>query len=337
MDAFYASVEIRDNPRLKKYPIAVGGDPEGRGVISTSNYIARKFGVRSAMASWKAKQLCPDLVIVYPNFDKYKAESRAILEIFGSYTDLIEPLSLDEAFLDVSDSKSATLVAREIRKRIWKERGLTASAGVAPNKFLAKVASEWNKPNGLFTITPQDVSMFIKDLPVEKIFGIGQVTAKKFHALNIYTCHDLQQYDLHFLHDHFGSRAWSLYELCRGIDNRPVQVERVRKSLSVESTFLHDLHTLDECLEQIQELFLDLMRRYEKIKSQYRIKKPFVKVKFADFTATTVESVHFPLADIENYKGLISIGWQRKQAPVRLLGLGVSLMTGEEIQLELPI
>lgn len=339
MDAFYASVEMRDNPTFKRYPLAVGGNPERRGVIATANYQARKYGVRSAMPSWKAKQLCPDLLIIPPNFDKYKEESGAIQEIFRSFTEIIEPLSLDEAYLDVSESNacggSATLIAREIRRRIWIERRLTASAGVAPNKFLAKVASEWNKPNGLFVITPEQIEAFVKQLPVEKIFGIGHVMAQKLHALNIYTCAELQQWEVTSLQEHFGSRAWNLYELCRGIDNRPVTVERTRKSLSVESTFSQDLQTLESCLEQVPELYQKLMIRYARIKHAYQIKKPFVKVKFADFITTTVENVLYSSFELESYKALIQMGWERRKQPVRLLGLGISLSADEEIQLTL--
>ena len=339
MDAFYASVEMRDNPTLKSRPIAVGGNPDKRGVIATANYQARKYGIRSAMPSWKAKQLCPDLLIIFPNFEKYKQESHAIQDIFREFTDIIEPLSLDEAYLDVSEtpycSGSATLMAQEIRKRIWKERRLTASAGVAPNKFLAKVASEWNKPNGLFVITPHEVETFIHDLPIEKIYGIGHVAARKMHALNIYTCHELQQLDLITLQEHFGSRAWQLYELCRGIDNRSVIVDYIRKSLSVELTFSRDLQTLENCLDQIPELYQKLMKRYDKIKSHYHIKKPFIKIKFADFTITTVESTLYPNSTLESYRALITMGWERKKEAVRLLGLGVSLSVEEEIQLNL--
>lgn len=339
MDAFYASVEIRDNPKIKSRPVAVGGDPESRGVIATANYHARKFGVRSAMPSWKAKQICPDLLIVYPNFEKYKQESRSIHEILRQFTEVIEPLSLDEAYLDVTEATlfggSATLIAKEIRKRIWKERHLTASAGVASNKFLAKVASDWKKPNGLYVITPEEVEAFIKKLPIEKMYGIGHVAAQKLHSLDVYTCGDLQQMDLFCLNKHFGSRAWNLYELCRGIDQRPVLVDHIRKSLSVESTFLHDLQTLESCLEQIQELYQRLMHRYEKIKHHYHIKKPFVKIKFADFTTTTVENALYLQSDLNSYYALIKIGWERKKFPVRLLGLGVNLNISEEIQLTL--
>lgn len=339
MDAFYASVEMRDDPKLKSLAVAVGGDPGRRGIIATANYQARKYGVRSAMPSWKAKQLCPDLVILPPNFEKYKQESLAIHEIFQAYTDVIESLALDEAYLDVSDAEacngSATLIAKDIRRRIWKERRLTASAGVASNKFLAKVASDWRKPNGLFVILPDEVEKFVIDLPIEKISGIGRVTSQKLHLLDVRTCGELQLKGMRQLEEHFGSRAWNLHELCRGIDHRPVTSARIRKSLSVESTFLHDLDSLESCLEQVPELYRRLMTRFEKISEQYEIKKPFVKVKFNDFTTTTVESALYLQSEITSYNALIRIGWQRKKQPVRLLGLGVSLNTGEEIQLTL--
>lgn len=339
MDAFYASIEMRDNPRLKTHPIAVGGDPQSRGVIATANYKARKYGVRSAMPSWKAVKLCPDLKIIYPDFKKYKQESEAIHEIFHHFTDLIEPLSLDEAYLDVTHCQifngSATYIAKEIRRLIWKERRLTASAGIAPNKFLAKVASDWNKPNGFYTIAPKDVDDFVKELPIENIFGIGRVTAKKFHSLNIYTCGDLQKLDLLELREHFGNRAWNLYELCRGIDHRPVIVDRVRKTLSVETTFLKDLLSLEECINEVPNLYEDLLSRYKKIKNEYTIKKPFLKVKFADFTITRVESIVFPLANLSNYQELMKIAWDRRKQPVRLLGVGFHLDQRELVQLTL--
>jgi DNA polymerase-4 len=339
MDAFYASVEMRDDPSLASKPIAVGGNPDQRGVIATANYLARKFGVRSAMPSWKAKQLCPDLVILFPNFDKYKRESRAIHEIFHTFTDLVEPLSLDEAFLDVTDTDvlggSATWIAQEIRRLIWQERCLTASAGVAPNKFLAKVASDWHKPNGQFVLPPQEVDAFMISLPVENIFGIGHVMAKKLHHLGLKTCGDLQEVELTVLHELFGSRAWNLYELCRGIDHRPVIADRIRKSLSVESTFLEDLNTLEHCYEAIPALLSELMVRYEKISRQYHKRKPFIKIKFSDFSTTTVENACYKGFDLQTYQTLIKIGWERKKMTVRLLGLGMSLSLDEEIQLTL--
>jgi DNA polymerase-4 len=339
MDAFFASVEMRDNPSLKAFPIAVGGDPKGRGVIATANYKARKFGVRSAMPSWKALQLCPDLRILPSNFEKYKQESRAINEIFQMFTDIIEPLSLDEAFLDVTSTQafggSATLIAEQIRGQIWDKLQLTASAGVAPNKFLAKVASDWNKPNGFFVITPEEVSDFVKHLPVEKIPGIGSVATQKLHSLDIFTCEELQQMDLSLLHDHFGARAWGLHKRSFGIDTSPVRIERTRKSISVECTFLKDLLTLEECLEQVPPMYEKLMQRYSKHLGFYRIKKPFIKLKFSDFTTTTVETVLYPLSTISSYHELIKMGWERKKQAVRLIGLGMSLNDSEEIQLTL--
>lgn len=339
MDAFYASVEIRDNPKLRFIPLAIGGDPNGRGVIAAASYKARKYGVRSAMPSWKAKQLCPDLLILPPNFDKYRKESQIIKDVFLQFTDIIEPLSLDEAYLDVSLAEackgSATLIAQQIRKQILQTSGLTASAGIAPNKFLAKIASDWNKPDGIFVITPEEVPEFIKTLNVKQISGIGRVTTQKLHSLNISTCEELQKLDFSTLYQHFGNRALNLYELCRGIDHRPVLAERPRKSISVESTFTQDLSTIDECLEQIPLLYEKLTIRYEKIKDLYQIKKPFVKVKFSDFTVTTVESVLYPLPSIESYQALVKIGWERKQIPVRLLGIGFSLKDDEEVQLTL--
>lgn len=337
MDAFYAAVEMRDNPSLKNLPIAVGGHPNERGVIATANYKARKYGVRSAMPSWKAKQLCPDLLIIFPHFEKYKEESRAIHDILESYTDIIEPLSLDEAYLDVTGSEafggSGTLIAQEIKKRIWKERRLTASAGVAPNKFLAKVASDWNKPNGLFVLIPEMVDSFVRELPIEKIFGIGHVMAKKMHAMGIYTCQDLQELDLSIMQKKFGKRAWILYNLCRGIDHSPVHVDRIRKSLSVESTFLQNIESLEECTEHLMELFQRLENRI--LKREIRIKKIFVKIKFFDFTVTTVESILYPHFELEGYKALIKIGWERKKIPIRLIGIGVHLNSSEERQLTL--
>jgi DNA polymerase-4 len=339
MDAFYASVEMRDNPSLRNKPLAVGGRADGRGVVATANYIARKFGVKSGTPSWQAKKLCPDIVIMQSDFDKYREESRAIHEIFGRFTDLIEPLSLDEAFLDVSDSMlmkgSATLIAKEIRRLIKKERGLTASAGVAPNKFLAKVASDWNKPDGQFVITPDDVDNFIRDLPVEKIFGVGKASTKVLFRHGIYTCGDIQKTDLLKLERIFGSRGAVLYQLAHGIDNRPVETEHIRRSISTEDTFSQDLTTLKQCAHAISEIFDTLMRRYAKIQHEYSIKKLFVKIKFSDFTITTVEDHHLIEPSVENFCQLLATGWRRKKLPVRLIGLGFRLFHAHELQLSL--
>jgi DNA polymerase-4 len=258
MDCFYAAIEMRDNPRLKNKPVAVGGNPEKRGVICSCNYIARKFGVHSAMATAKALRICPKLILLPVNMEKYRAASEKIHKIFRSFTDIIEPLSLDEAYLDVTDCKhfcgSATLIAKSIRDKINWQLKLTASAGVAPNKLLAKIASDWNKPNGQLVITPENIESFISSLPVKKIFGVGKVTAEKLTKLGIKTCADLQKISLHDLIKRFGNFGAQLYELCRGIDNREVKPNRIRKSLSVEETFMQDLVSQDECLAKLPNM-----------------------------------------------------------------------------------
>ncbi|AZZ93210.1 DNA polymerase IV [Hahella sp. KA22] len=332
-DSFYASVEIRDNPSLQHLPVAVGGSPDKRGVIATCNYNARAFGVRSAMSSAKAVLLCPDLVFIRPRFEVYRSVSKDIHKIFRDYTDLIEPLSLDEAYLDVSDCKackgSATLIAEEIRARVKQDLRLTVSAGVAPNKFLAKIASDWNKPDGIFVIRPQEVKDFIPTLPVRKINGVGKVTAAKMEGLGITTCGDLQRLSKDDLERYFGSYGERLYNLSRGVDNRPVQTEWVRKSLSVEHTYDHDLQNLDAILDSCEPLFEELLERFNRISDAYLVNKRFVKVKFADFTQTTLEELlpgySCQWRSLPDYLRLMSAAWARQKKPVRLLGMGVRL------------
>jgi DNA polymerase IV len=255
MDCFYAAVEAKYQPELCGLAVAIGGQPGTRSVLCTANYEARKFGVRSAMPSSQAIKLCPHLIILPPNFALYKKESLAVREILNRFSEKIEPLSLDEAFIDVSDSEilggSATLIANEIRQLIFLEQNLTASAGVAPNKFLAKIASDWKKPNGIFVINPGEVSDFMPSLPVEKIHGVGKVTAQKMHKLGIHNCGDLQSHSIKELTNWFGSRGATLYQLSRGLDDREVECDSQRKSISVEETFPNDITTLNECLDQI--------------------------------------------------------------------------------------
>ncbi len=240
MDCFYAAIEMRDFPELANKPIAVGGDAKRRGVIATCNYAARQFGIRSAMPTAHALKLCRELILRPVRMDVYQKESQYIRSLLTEYTDLIEPLSLDEAYLDVTESTqcqgSATWIAEEIRARIYQARQLTASAGIAPNKSLAKIASDWHKPNGQMVIRPEDVSAFVLDLPVRKLFGVGPKMEEKLRALNIKTCADLQRYSIEYLLQKFGTMGQRLYELARGIDNRPVNPERIRKSISVEET-----------------------------------------------------------------------------------------------------
>ncbi|NUN05562.1 MAG: DNA polymerase IV [Bdellovibrio sp.] len=329
MDCFYAAVEVKYNPELMGKPLGIGGPPNSRSVLCTASYEARKFGVRSAMPSSQAVRLCPQLVLVPPHFDLYKTESRKVREILERFTNKIEPLSLDEAYLDVSDCQqfggSATLIAQEIRRLIFTELNLTASAGVAPNKFLAKIASDWKKPNGQFVVRPQDVASFVKDLPVEKIFGVGKVTAQKMHDLGLFTCGDIQKYSVAELHAWFGSRSQELYDFARGEDPREVITEWERKSLTVEETFNKDLQTLEECRKALPSLYEDFIRRLEKGEYQERIRGMVIKLKFYDFKQTTHEEVCHEVPSQQDFQRLLEKAWGRRGVPVRLVGLGVRL------------
>jgi DNA polymerase-4 len=339
-DCFYAAIEMRDDPSLAGKPLAVGGAADRRGVIATCNYEARAYGVRSAMASGHALKLCPELLIVKPRIDVYKAVSRDIQAIFRDYTEVIEPLSLDEAYLDVSDSPhfagSATRIAREIRRRVSQELHITVSAGVAPNKFLAKIASDWKKPNGLFVITPDQVEAFVAALPVSKLHGVGKVTADKLGRLGIRSCDDLHGWDRLVLVREFGSFGERLWGLARGIDERPVQTNSRRQSVSVETTYEHDLPDVTACLAQLPQLLEELDRRMARLDPSYRPDKPFVKIKFHDFSQTTLEQAG-ARRDLDSYGLLLSAAFARGNKPVRLLGVGVRLhdLRGRQEQLEL--
>lgn len=334
-DCFYAAIEMRDDPSLRSRPVAVGGNAEHRGVISTCNYEARRFGVHSAMSSALAKKLCPDLIILPHRMDAYREASVQMRHIFYDYTELVEPLSLDEAYLDVSNSEhfggSATRIAEAIRQRIHEELRLTISAGVAPNKFLAKVASDWNKPNGLFVIRPQDVDVFVQKLPVNKIWGVGKATAARLAEINIKTCADLREFSIFELKQRFGQLGIRLYELCRGQDNREVSPSRRRKSLSVENTFPQDLPHLISCLHQLPELLQQLSTRLRRVGDDYLVIKIFVKIKFADFTTTTIERSGSRLIASE-FEQLCREAFARHESPVRLLGVGVRFVDLREDQ-----
>jgi DNA polymerase-4 len=338
-DCFYAAIEMRDDPQLAGKPLAVGGSPT-RGVVATCNYEARAYGVRSAMATRHALKLCPDLVIVKPRMDAYKEASREIHTIFQEYTELIEPLSLDEAYLDVSDctqfSGSATRIAQDIRRKVSQRLHITVSAGVAPNKFLAKIASDWRKPNGLFVITPNEVEAFVAQLPVKKLHGVGKVTADKLARLGIDDCLQLREWQKLALVREFGTFGERLWSLARGIDERVVQNDSRRQSVSVENTYPADLPDLASCLEHLPELMETLAGRMARIDSSYRPGKPFVKVKFHDFTQTTLEQAGAG-RDLGSYQQLLSQAVARGSKPVRLLGIGVRLqdLRGAHEQLEL--
>ncbi|MEM9159572.1 MAG: DNA polymerase IV [Verrucomicrobiota bacterium] len=339
MDCFYAAVEIRDNPSLRGKPVAVGGRGR-RGVLTTASYEARKFGVRSAMPTFMALERCPHLTIVPPRFEAYVKDSRTIRSLFFEYTPHVEPLSLDEAYLDVShQTRPATEIAKELQQRIYDTTGLTASAGVAPNKLIAKIASDWNKPNGLFVIRPAAVAAFVKNLPVSKIWGIGRKTNERMRSLGIETCAQLQSLELPELQNHFGKFGADLYYLCRGQDDRPVVSHRIRKSLSVERTFSDDLATREDCLEKLDSLFQHLQIDLNDSKTKDRpITKTFLKLKYSDFKKTTIERTGLP-CELATYRSLLEEAFDRRPESVRLIGIGVRFANPElpnATQLEFP-
>jgi DNA polymerase-4 len=333
MDCFYAAVEMRERPELAGQPVAVGGGGH-RGVVTTCNYEARKFGVRSAMPGFMARERCPYLVFLPLRFDLYRAASQQIRGIFYEYTPLVEPLSLDEAYLDVSslseDGRYAWDIAKEIRARILAETGLTASAGIAPNKMLAKIASDWRKPNGQFAILPDQVQEFMASLPVRKVWGIGPKSAERFASRGIHTCGDLQKISLPELMVQFGKWGEELYHLCRGEDSREVRPHRISKSLSNENTFSDNLGSLEACEAAIEILSEELLKELRQKSPDRKVRKAFVKVKFADFSRTTRECLcNEPSAEI--YRMLLAGAYVRKSLPVRLLGTGVRFEEAAEV------
>ncbi|MBC6365921.1 DNA polymerase IV [Algoriphagus sp. AK58] len=334
MDAFYASVEQLDHPEWRGKPLVVGGN-EARGVVAAASYEARKYGIHSAMSSALAAKKCPQLIFARPRFERYKEISLQIREIFYEYTDLVEPLSLDEAFLDVTENKqgmkSAILIARQIRAKIKEKTGLNASAGVSYNKFLAKTASDLNKPNGQAVILPEEAEAFLEKLPIVKFFGIGKVTAEKMQSLGIHTGKDLKEYSLQFLTKKFGKSGLHYYNIVRGIHLSEVQPHRVRKSLSAENTFEKDLNTLSEMEENLYPVFEEVIRRIEK--SGIKGRTVTLKIKFADFTLQTRSKTleQYPDATQIWQVGLELLRQEGIPQPVRLLGLGISnLNTTEE-------
>ncbi|MDX1363808.1 MAG: DNA polymerase IV [Arenibacter latericius] len=334
MDAFYASVEQMDDPTLKGKPIAVGG-AEKRGVVAAASYEARKFGVRSAMSGYMAKRNCPDLIFVPPRFDRYKEISLLIRNIFLEYTDLVEPLSLDEAYLDVTINKkgnpSASLIATEIRNKIYEEVGLTASAGISINKFIAKVASDYNKPNGQKTVNPEEVLSFLEELEIRKFHGVGKVTADKMYQLGVFTGLDLKQKSLEFLTTHFGKSGEYYYHVVRGIHLSPVKPNRIPKSVGAERTFHENLSSEVFMLERLKHIANELERRLKK--SNIAGKTITLKIKYSDFTLQTrSKTIPYFIADkdliLELAKELL---YQEKlENSVRLLGISLSnLNTGK--------
>ena len=324
MDCFYAAIEQRDHSELRGKPVGVGGARDRRGVLTTCSYEARPFGVRSAMPTFLALQKCPQLIVVPTRFDVYRNESRRIREIFGAFTEKVEPLSLDEAYLDISHlAFDPAAVAFEIRERIFEQTGLTASAGIAATKLLAKIASDMNKPNGQCVVAPDKVAAFMESLPVRKLWGVGGVSSERLEKRGIRTCGQLQKLSRVDLHRLFGRFGLELYELCRGIDERPVEPHRPRKSLSTEQTYSQNLTTLPECERRLAILHSELMRDLVRAQDPRAIRKVFVKLKFSNFTRTTVECVATePALPILN--NLLEQGFRRGNGlAVRLLGAGV--------------
>ncbi|MEM0909802.1 MAG: DNA polymerase IV [Pseudomonadota bacterium] len=334
MDAFYVSVEIRDNPDLANKPVAVGGRSRERGVLSTCNYIAREFGLHSAMPTAIAVRKCPDVIIVPGRMSVYKEVSLEIREIFKRYTELIEPLSLDEAYLDVTESQqckgSATLMSSEIRQAIFDQTRLTASAGIAPLKFIAKVASDLNKPNGQFVVSPEQVDEFISELPLSKIPGVGKVTFEKLKALGWLKGADIRRLPEHEVVQRFGKFGTSLWKKCQGIDYRGVNTSRIRKSVGVERTFSKNMKTHAQ-LEAFlfDNLMPELLRRAEKYIETNQIEKLGVKIKFQDFQQTTKEQKYDSI-DENIFKQLLSDAISRGNGKeVRLLGIHIGLTQSE--------
>ncbi|MAU71293.1 MAG: DNA polymerase IV [Pseudozobellia sp.] len=328
MDAFYASVEQLDNPELKGKPIAVGGSSK-RGVVSAASYEARKFGVRSAMSSVIAKRKCPQLIFVKTRFDRYKEISKQIRRIFFEYTDLVEPLSLDEAYLDVTINKkgnpSATLIAKEIRQRILEETGLTASAGISINKFIAKVASDYNKPNGQKTVNPEEVLEFLENLDIRKFYGVGKVTAEKMYKLGIFTGADLKSRPMEFLEQHFGKSGGYYYHVVRGIHKSEVKPHRIPKSVGAERTFNENLSSEIFMLERLNHIAEELERRLKK--SKIAGKTVTLKIKYSDFTLNTrSKTLSYFISDksliLEAAKELLY--QEEMKNSVRLLGISLS-------------
>ena len=344
MDCFYAQVEMRDRPELTNVPLAIGGAPGTRSVLCTSNYIARKFGVKSAMPTDFAMRLCPKLVVLPPDFKKYKAASKIIQSIFLKYSNIVETISLDEAYIDVSHEINATEIGKKIQEDIFKATNLTASVGIATNKFLAKIASDWKKPNGFFVIKPHEIENFVKNLPVKLIPGVGKVGLQHLESLGIKTCSDIRQYPPEVLALNFGKFSLDLFYFSRGIDERIVESAWERKSLSVENTFSTDMTDAQEMKLYLEELILEMKERvthHLADEPQKKIKKIFVKVKYADFKQSTSEETLIPfefenslfdkVVNIENYYRLLNVSLSRKSGPIRLLGVGVRFLTGEEV------
>lgn len=346
MDCFYAAVEMRDDPSLRNIAIAIGGKSK-RSVLCTANYPARKYGVRAAMPSLMAMKLCPHLKIIPGRYNVYKEESQKIRDVFERYTDLIQPLSLDEAFLDIThlvdQYNRPDQIAERIRKDIFHETELTASAGISPNKFLSKVASDWNKPNGQLIISKHNILDFVEELSLSKIPGVGPKSMERLSRMGLNTCGDIQEKESEWMEKYFGKHGLDLYRLSFGLDDRPVRTESIRKSLSVENTFADDIEGWNSCLKEVKSLLPEVKYRLKRFKEKKNIqqnilKSLVVKIKFHDFQSVTVEK-SCPPEVFQNFwdkgqwtkeldelmQGLLKQGLDKGGKPVRLLGMGFKL------------
>lgn len=337
-DCFFAAVEMRDNPQLCHVPLAIGGHSERRGVISTCNYPAREFGIHSAMATAQALKKCPNLILLPGNMALYREVSNQVMEIIKRYGIAYEQVSVDEAYVELDPADSAIDIGNRIRAQVEVEVGITVSVGAAPNKFLAKIASDWNKPNGLFAVKPHQVDEFISQLPVRKIPGIGPKTAERLAAQGIVVCADAQSYSLIELVHLFGRTGASLYKRCRGEDDRLLSLGRIRKSISVEHTFSQDLFSTQQLNEEVDSLWHKFLQRTEKANIDSRSLAPFVKVKFTDFSQTTLVD-HLQVVSLDSFRQLLQQARRRHDADeikgIRLIGIGGRCPEVDEQQLAL--
>jgi DNA polymerase-4 len=342
MDCFYAAVEVRDQPSLRGKPVVVGGRPESRGVVAAASYEARRFGIHSAMASAQAVRRCPDLVFLPPDFSRYRRESEAIFAIFDEFTPIVQPASLDEAYLDVSDHLgkwgSGTAIAREIRRRVREERKLTVSVGVGPNRLVAKIASDFHKPDGLTVVKPDQVEAFLAPLPVRRLHGVGPATERSLGELGVKTVEELRRLDVETLTERFGKWGEVLHAFARGIDDRPVSVERERKSLGTETTYARDLDRADAVESELVRLAGDVAEDLQK--RHLWARTITIKVRYADFTTITrSHTVGVACCDAPSLVRLATALMRRTDAaarPVRLLGVTASnLVGGAPVQLPL--
>lgn len=333
-DCFFAAVEMRDNPNLINIPIAIGGSSDRRGVISTCNYPARKYGVRSAMSSVKALQLCPHLMLLPGNMAKYQAASQQVMAVLRQYALQFEQVSVDEAYLEISPTSNALKVAEQIRQQIVNEVGITVSVGVAPNKFLAKVASDWRKPNGQFIVLADEVDSFVASLPLQKIPGIGPKSSEALRNMGLNTCRDVREACPKWLLSRFGSMGEMLLQRVYGKDNRSLVESRIRKSISVETTFPEDICGIEEITQAIEGLWQRFSQRVERNDLPIDGLQPFVKVKFADFHVTTLAN-HLRDVSKQQYLELVQQAMQRADKKIRLIGIGARLPIQHNPQLAL--